>query len=184
MKKTFLKILPFCIFFIFSSAFAFLSSTTCGSAAGRTYTSWTDANAARATTYGSCSGGDGYIQPGYNPVTGYPNSGTSSWNCTGTTDGGLTYPVTANCSLTVTIPATTTTTTGGTTTPTVTTTPTSSATCHIEQGTTMPTNCTGVNTGGLCLGNNYQDITFATPFTSLPAVIVAARRVSDQAGCV
>lgn len=58
------------------------------------------------------------------------------------------------------------------------------ATCHIEQGVARPANCTGVNTGGLCAGNNYEDITFAKPFTSLPAVIVAARRVSDQAGCV
>lgn len=86
------------------------SQPWCGSAAAKVYTSWNDANAARRLTYGSCPNGDGFLQPWYNPVTGFPLSGTSSWNCTtwtvnpAYTAGGY-YAVTANCSLGVNIEA-------------------------------------------------------------------------------
>lgn len=56
--------------------------------------------------------------------------------------------------------------------------------CRLEQGVDVPVNCTGTNIGGLCAGNNYKDITFSSPFNSIPAVIVTPRRVSDEGACV
>ena len=130
MKKVLLWIISLGIIFIYSSTSALLSSTSCGGSAGQTYTSWAAANAGR-TNQGSCSGGDGYLQPGSNVVTWYPNSGTSTWNCTGW--NWSSYVVTATCSLTVTIAATTwwTTTSGTSTTTTTTTMPTSSVSCRL-----------------------------------------------------
>lgn len=103
-----------------------LSSTSCGGASGQTFSSWADANAGR-TNLGSCSGGDGYLQPGSNIITDNGHGGTSSWNCTGW--NGSIYVVTASCSLTVNIPPATT----GATTTTTTTTPPPVSTCSEGQ---------------------------------------------------
>ncbi|MBP6912303.1 MAG: hypothetical protein KBB88_03850 [Candidatus Pacebacteria bacterium] len=78
MKKFSVKIIFLCISLVPYCSFALLSSTTCGTANHQTYATWDDAKAARVSV-GSCSGGEGYIQKDYNPVT----SNMSFWNCTG-----------------------------------------------------------------------------------------------------
>ena len=48
----------------------------------------------------------------------------------------------------------------------------------------VPTSCAN-NQGGLCaMGSFSKEITFSTPFSSTPSVLVAAENVSNQSGCV
>ena len=60
--------------------------------------------------------------------------------------------------------------------------------CQIENGYNVkpfrPENCNGTYQGGLCKGGYFQDIFFAKPFNGIPKVLVTARHISDQGGCV
>lgn len=63
-------------------------------------------------------------------------------------------------------------------------TPTSTSCRTMSNHLITPTYCTGTNVGGLCSGRYTQDITFPTPYTTIPHVLVAPEITSNQGGCV
>lgn len=57
--------------------------------------------------------------------------------------------------------------------------------CHVEMKQNVrASHCSATFVGGLCSGPDYVDVTFNTPFTAPPQVIVTPYHVSSQGGCV
>src|SRR3989344_1144821 len=57
-------------------------------------------------------------------------------------------------------------------------------TVHNESGTVSPKNCSGAFSGGLCNGKYTQRVNFQQEFLTPPIVLMTAKRISDQGGCV
>jgi hypothetical protein len=54
----------------------------------------------------------------------------------------------------------------------------------IQAGEALPTTCSGTYSGGLCSGLFYVDISFDTPFESIPTVGTAYARLVEPSGCL
>ncbi len=54
----------------------------------------------------------------------------------------------------------------------------------IQAGEALPSTCSGSYSGGLCSGLFFTDITFATPFDSVPTVATAYARLFEPSGCL
>lgn len=54
----------------------------------------------------------------------------------------------------------------------------------IQAGEALPTSCSSIDGGGFCFAPYYIDITFPTPFNTVPIVAASFERMFSPNGCL